>query len=404
MIASMSVRSLVCLAAVVLASPLFLTPVKAQPTTAPGQPNSAATASTPRPFVVHVPVTLRDKKGKLLTSYPAADLTLSDNGHSQTIQGFDHPQNQPMRVGILIDTSNGQQSALDSERAACARFADQMLARTNTKVFLLHFDHEVELLQDFTTSSQKIHTELSEMTTSPAQQQTASSPVGSVGKAAVQGGAEVYDAVYLAAKELMAPEHGRKLMVVFTSGYDRSSKVGLNEAIDAAQRAQVSVFTIYVKSEGTQSKPGNNGQNQRPGMGYPGRFPGGGYPGGGYPGGGYPGGGYPGSQPGGNGRQNTPTATYGDGKKSLEQIAVRSGGRYFEDIRKGDFDEAFHEIADELNAQFALTYTPNDLSDDSFSDGFHKISLRAKDKSIFVITTEGYFEPSTGTTAKAAGK
>lgn len=361
-------------------------------------------AGKPGAFVVQIPVTLRDKKGRLLTSYPTADLTLSDNGHPQTIQSFAHPQNQPMRIGILIDTSSGQQSALDSERAASARFVDQMLARPNTKIFLLHFDHEVELLQDFTTSAQKLHTELSEMTTAPAQQPAAASPVGSVGKTTVRGGTEVYDAVYLAAKELMAPEHGRKLMVIFTSGFDHGSKVGLNEAIDAAQRAQVSVFTLYVKSEGPQQKFGNNGQNQRPGMGYPGRFPGGGYPGGGYPGGGYPGGGYPGSQPGGNGRQNSPAIAYGDGKKTLEQIAVRSGGRYFEDIRKGDYDEAFHEIVDELNAQFALTYAPNDTGDDSFSDGFHKISLRAKDKSMFVITTEGYFEPSSGTTAKAAGK
>ncbi len=394
------------IAAATLAVNLFGLTAPAQSSATPGNQaaSNPAPASHSGPFVVHIPVTLRDRKGRLLTSYPTTDLTLSDNGHPQTIQSFEHPQNEPMRIGILIDTSSGQQSALDSERAASARFVDQMLARPNTKVFLLHFDHEVELLQDFTTSSQKLHTELSEMTTSAPQQPSAASPVGSVGKTTVRGGAEVYDAVYLAARELMAPEHGRKLMVIFTSGFDHGSKVGLNEAIDAAQRAQVSVFTLYVKSEGPQPKFGNNGQNQRPGMGYPGRFPGGGYPGGGYPGGGYPGGGYPGSQPGGNSRQNSPAVAYGDGKKTLEQIAVRSGGRYFEDIRKDDYDEAFHEIVDELNAQFALTYAPNDLSDDSFSDGFHKISLRAKDKSMFVITTEGYFEPSSGTPAKSAGK
>ncbi len=399
----MNVKLLVSrIAAVTLAVNLFWLPAPAQSSAVSGKPAASTPTNHSGPFVVHIPVTLRDKKGHLLTSYPATDLTLSDNGHPQTIQSFQHPQNELMRIGILMDTSSGQQSALDSERAACARFVDQMLARPNTKIFLLHFDHEVELLQDFTTSSQKLHTELSEMTTSAPQQPSAASPVGSVGKTTVRGGTEVYDAVYLAAKELMAPEHGRKLMVIFTSGFDHGSKVGLNEAIDAAQRAQVSVFTVYVKSEGPQPKIGNNGQNQRPGLGYPGRFPGGGYPG--YPGGGYPGGGYPGSQPGGNGRQNSPTVAYGDGKKTLEQIAVRSGGRYFEDIRKGDYDEAFHEIADELNAQFALTYAPNDLSDDSFSDGFHKISLRAKDKSMFVITTEGYFEPSSGTSTRAAGK
>ena len=393
------------IAAAVLVSP-FATHALPLPQTPPAA--HAAAPGSQATFTVQIPVTLRDKKGRLLTTYPVSDLTLADNGHPQTIQSFDHPQNEPMRIGLLIDTTGGQQDALDSERAACARFIDQMLQRPNTKIFLLHFDHQVELLQDFTTSAQKLRTELSEMTTSAAPAPQSSGSVGTIGKAAPPEGAEVYDAVYLAARELFAPEHGRKLMVLFTNGYDHNSKVGLNEAIDAAQRAQVSVFTVYVKSEGPRAA--NNGQSQRPGgVGFPGRFPGGGYPGGGYPGGGYPGGGYPGSgypgagNPGGNSRQRTQTG-YGDGKKTLEQIAVRSGGRYFEDIRKSDYDDVFRQITDELNAQFALTFTPNDRTDDSFSDGFHKISLRAKDKSMFVITTEGYFEPSSAPAAKSAGK
>ena len=396
-------RIALSLAAFVLVSPLA---ARALPATQSAAPPAASPAASGKKatITVQVPVTLRDKKGHLLTTYPASDLTLSDNGHPQTIQSFDHPQNEPLRIGLLLDTTSGQQDALDSERAACARFVDQMLQRPNTKIFLLHFDHEVELLQDFTNSAKKLRTELSQMTSSvdAASSQQPSGQVGTVGKAAPPAGAEVYDAVYLAARELFAPEHGRKLMVVFTNGYDRNSKVGLNEAIDAAQRAQVSVFTLYVKGEG--QRPANSGQSQRPGgVGFPGRYPGGGYPGGGYPGGSYPGGGYPGSNPGGNNRQRTQTG-YGDGRKTLEQIAVRSGGRYFEDIRKSDYDDVFHQIADELNAQFALIFTPNDLSDDSFSDGFHKISLRAKDKSMFVVTTEGYFEPSSDTAANSAGK
>ena len=375
--------------------------------------SAGAAGHAKSPFVVQIPVTLRDKKGRLLTSYPAADLTLADNGHPQTITSFAHPANEPLRIGLLIDTTSGQQWALDSERAACGHFVDQMLTRPDTKIFLLHFDHEVELLQDFTTSAQKLHTELTEMTTTGAApaQQAAGGQVGTVGRTTpVRNGAEVYDAVYLAAKELMAPEHGRKVMVIFTNGYDRDSKEGLNEAIDAAQRAQVSVFTVYVKSQGVEkrqqsgARPGLGG----PGMGGPGRFPGGGYPGGGYPGGGnpgggYPGGGYPGAGSPGSSRQGS-QAAYGDGKKTLEQIALRSGGRYFEDIRGSEYGDVLRQISDELQAQFALRFEPNDLQDDSFSDGFHKISLRARDKSMFVITTEGYFEPGKDAGAHAAGK
>ena len=383
------------------ASAFLLFPISSLAQQAPAlaaRPGSVSKSGAP---AISIPVTLRDRKGKLITSYAASDLTLSDNGRPQGIESFAHVADQPLRIGLLIDTSHGQQDALDSERAACGRFIDQMLMQPNTKVFLLHFDHQVELLEDFTTSKEKLHTELSEMTTSAPGVEPVSQ-VGSVGKVSAHGGSDLYDAVYLGSKELMGPEPGRKVMVIFSDGYDHMSKEGLSEAIDAAERANVSVFTVYVKSE-DQPKPSSGfpGQNRRGGMGYPG----GGYPGGGYPGGGFPGGGYPGGgNPGQTGGSNRPAEIHGDGKKMLEEIATRSGGRYFEDVRKGDYDTAFREIEDELKAQFMLTYVPNDGSDDSFSDGFHKISLRAKDKTLFVITREGYFAAGAGAAGKTAGK
>ena len=131
-------------------------------------------------------------------------------------------------------------------------------------------------------------------------------------------GTQLYDAIYLASNELMKKQQGRKALIILTDGVDRGSKESLNTAIEAAQRADTEVYSIYFKGEhGGGGGGGNNGG------GYPGggRHGGMGYPGGGYPGGGggYPrgGGGYPGGQ-------SEPKV---DGKKILAQISGETGGR-----------------------------------------------------------------------------
>jgi len=63
------------------------------------------------------------------------------------------------------------------------------------------------------------------------------------------GGTQLYDAIYLASDELMKPKDGRKALVVFSDGADRGSKETLNDAVDAADRANVAIYTIYFKGE-----------------------------------------------------------------------------------------------------------------------------------------------------------
>ena len=97
-----------------------------------------------------------------------------------------------------------------------------------------------------------------------------------------RGGTQLYDAIFLAADELMKHKDGRKALVVFSDGVDRGSKDTMNDAVDAADRANVQIFTIYFKGEEDKSSNfGFPGNNRRGGMGYPG----GGYPGGGQSGG-----------------------------------------------------------------------------------------------------------------------
>jgi VWFA-related protein len=351
-------------------------PPAAQP--AANQP-SAKPADTPATTLkvqvreVILPVTVRDKKGQAVPNLKAADFTLNEDGRAQTIKSFTRETNLPFRLGLLVDTSRSQESALPAERTASGKFIDQMLSQAADKAFLLHFDHEVELLQDFTGTKSKLHHELDEMSTSTYsndEPSTGGSPNGHR-----RGGTQLYDAIYLASNELMLKETGRKALIVLSDGVDRGSKETLNEAVDAAEKANVSVYTVYFKGEQEHS-----GSGLGQGGGHHGG--GGGYPGGG---GGYPGGGgHRGGQPGGS---NEPHV---DGKKILEQLAGRTGGVFFEAKKKDSFDEVYAQIGEELHGQYLLTYTPDKVTDGD-SEGFHKVALKAKDDKLDVITREGYY-------------
>jgi VWFA-related protein len=340
---------------------------------------------------VVLPVTVRDKKGALITTLQKSDFTLAEDGRPQTIKSFTRETNLPFRLGLLVDTSRSLSGAMENERKAAGKFVDQMLpadpkAGTQAdQAFLLHFDREVELLEDFTASREKLHRELDDMGPSRAAQNSSQGPETSdddrqpgQGRKA-RGGTQLYDAVFLAADELMKPKDGRKALVVFSDGVDRGSKETLNDAVDAADRANVAVYTIYFKGEQERSEgsgfPGSGGR--RGGMG------GGGYPGGG---GGYPGGGGGGRRGGDGGGRESGV----DGKKILEKIATRTGGRFFEAKKKDNLEEIYGQIAEELRGQYLLTYTPDVVDKDG---GFHKIALKANKDDLTVATREGYYAP-----------
>jgi VWFA-related protein len=340
---------------------------------------------------VVLPVTVRDKKGALVTSLKISDFTLTEDSRPQTIKSFTRETNLPFRLGLLVDTSRSVSGALEDERKAAGKFVDTMLPEkpnpTPDQAFLIHFDREVELLEDFTASRDKLHHELDGMGPTSRSQDDAQGPETSGddngnGQSRGQshsgrGGTQLYDAIFLASDELMKPKDGRKALVVFSDGVDRGSKENLNDAVDAADRANVAIYTIYFKGEQERSQEG---------------FPGGGHHGGGWPGGGgggYPGGGgggYPGGRRGG-GPSNEPSV---DGKKIMEKIATRTGGRYFEAKRKENLEEIYNLISEELRGQYLLTYTPDKVDTDG---GFHKVELKAKKDDLQVVTREGYYAP-----------
>jgi len=326
---------------------------------------------------VNLLATVRDKHGNIVRNLSKDDFTLEQDGKSQPITYFAKESDLPLTLGLLVDTSLSQRQVLDQERAASRTFLDRVLREDKDKAFLIHFDHEVELVQDLTSSRQKLLAAIDQLHT-PQFSQSSSGGGSSGGSSGGDGrgshghghggGTLLYDSVYLASDELMKKQQGRKALVILTDGVDRGSKESLHEALEAALRADTLIYCILFaeKEEGH----GNGG-----GFGGP-RMGGGGMGGGGMGGG--RGGGYP--------RRTEESRP--DGKKILEQMAQTSGGRFFEVSKKETLDKIYADLDEELHNQYVLGYSPGK---DDATTGYHKLHLTVKQKDTQVQTRDGFY-------------
>ena len=343
-------------------------------------PSAQPSQSQPQPKLkvesklVYVNAVVRDKKGKIVATLNKEDFKLDEDGRPQTITNFIRESDLPLTLGLLVDTSMSQRHVLDSERDASYAFLDQMLRVDKDKAFLIHFDHEVELLQDLTADRAKLKSALKLLQI--ADYQRASDDAGdSQGHGYHHAGTLLYDAVYLASNELMKKQQGRKALFILSDGVDRGSKESLEDAIESAQRADTSVYSILFAEQEEEHESGHHGgwRMGGPGMGGPGV---------GYPGGGYPGGG------GGGGGQHYPRQEHTDGKKVLERISTETGGRLFQISKKLSISDIYAQVQEELRNQYTLGYTPDRSNQQT---GYHKIHLTTKQADLTVQARDGYY-------------
>ena len=313
---------------------------------------------------MNVLATVRDKHGAIVRNLTKDDFVLQEDGHPQTIQYFSQESNLPLTLGLLVDTSMSQRSVLGDERSASYTFLDHVLREDMDKAFLLHFDHEVELLQDpLTSSRQKLESSLRLIDTPDQDNSNGGGGSRSHGRRGSLGaGTLLYDAVYLASNELMKKQQGRKAVIILSDGVDHGSKESLTDAIESAQRADTLVYSIYFTGE--EGNRGGGFGGPRIGMGGP-MGGGGGH--------------------GGHGRY--PQESRVDGKKILEQISKETGARMFEVSKKLPIDQIYAQIEEELRNQYSLGYTPGADS----ARGYHKLELTAKQKDLAVQARDGYY-------------
>ncbi|HEY1760896.1 MAG TPA: VWA domain-containing protein [Bryobacteraceae bacterium] len=313
--------------------------------------------------VVNVLANVHDKDNKVVSTLTKDDFSIDEDGRPQVIRYFARQSDLPLTLGLLVDTSGSESRNIESEKRASYKFFDQVMREGTDKAFLIHFDREVELLQDITSSKTQLDKGLDGLTGDQMTRRSQQGQGGGPGRGG--GGTALYDSVLLASEELMQKQQGRKAIVLFSDGEDNGSKVTLSRAIESAQRADTLVYAVrfYDRNAGAPIAPVFGGRGRR----------GGGFPGGGGGGGnGYPGG--------------YPNASRKDGKAVMQQISSETGGAYFEVSGGMTLDKIYARIQDELRNQYSLGYTS-----DQTGAGYRRIKVTAKGKNLTVQAREGYY-------------
>ncbi len=314
--------------------------------------------------VVSVLATVHDKSGKVMNTLTKDDFDLAEDGRPQKIQYFSRETDLPLTLGLLVDTSLSQRDVLSDERRSSYRFLDTVL-RPEDKAFVIHFDRDVELLQDLTSSRDKLEHALDQLAL-PQQNRSNQGGGGGGGFPGRGGGGggggggagagtTLYDAILLASNELMRKPQGRKALVLLTDGVDHGSRVPLSEAIESAQRADNLVYSILFAGQEGSQPVFQRGMGRRGGMGR-----------------------YPQPQP----------SDRTDGKKVLQRISLETGGGFFEVSKKDSIDQVYDRIQDELRNQYNIGYTSDN---EAGGAGFRRIMLAVKQKNLIVQTREGYY-------------
>lgn len=275
--------------------------------------------------VVNILANVTDKKGRILRDLHQADFAVLEDGRPQTIRYFASQSDLPLILGLLIDTSASQERVIDPERSACFHFLDQVLRPDRDKVLLLQFDTAVEIKQDLTSSWKDLNEALTTIDTESRKQL----------RQQAGGGTLLYDAVVKASTIIKVPQ-GRKALIVLTDGVDNGSDSNLGAAIDAAQKADVLIYSILFSDAG-----------------YYGGF--------------------------GAGHE---------GKSVLQHMSKDSGGGFFEVSKKQSIDQIFAVIQDELRNQYNLGF----ISDRSPHDfGFRKVQVKTNRKDVLVQARDRYY-------------
>lgn len=289
--------------------------------------------------VVQLFFNVKDKKGGLIPSLTKDDFDLAEDGKPQSIKYFAAESNLPLTLGILIDSSGSQARVLDMEKQVGGNFLNEIL-RDKDLAFVIGFDVNVDLLQDFTSSVPMLKKGMNSarINTGGGGGVIPGMGGGPVPTANGPRGTLLYDAVYLSAHDELAQQVGRKAMILLTDGEDQGSQLKLADAIEAAQKADSIVYVLLCADRGFYGGFG---------VGY-------------------------------------------SGDSQMKKLTTETGGRVIEVGNKYDkLKDAFDQIAKELRSQYNIGYTPTNAKLDGT---FRKIEIHTKNNKEYKIQARsGYY-------------
>jgi len=281
--------------------------------------------------LVNVLFTVTDRKGHLVPRLSREDFLVEEDGRKQDIQFFSHENELPLTLGLLVDISPSVRPTFDQECVAASGFFEEVL-RPKDLAMIISFEKQVTLVQDFTEDTRLLQRAIDSLEIGPS----------------IDGGTSLYDAIYLAAKEKLKDEAGRKAIILISDGDDTTSKLKPEAAMFATHAADVVIYSIAI-------------------------------------GGGWHSFGF--------GRRAMSTSFGGHG--IMKRLSEETGGSYFDIDDRRDFHVAFARINEELRNQYSLGY----VSSNPIKDGkFRRIKIIPRDPTYRIQARKGYYAASKAST------
>jgi Ca-activated chloride channel homolog len=270
--------------------------------------------------LVNVPFSVTDRHGRFVAGLSAKDFLVEEDGRRQQIRNFARENELPLTLALLIDTSPSVRPVFEEEKTTAKSFLESIM-RSKDLALIIGFDRSITLVQDYTENVRLLKRAIDELE--------------------IGGGTSVYDAVYLACKEKLSREAGRKAIIMISDGEDTTSKVKFNEALLSAHQSDTVIYTI------SNSVRGSFPFGRRPRVGYGG----------------------------------------GD-MATLRKFSSETGGATFSVNNENTFGKIFDQIAQELRSQYSLGYN----STNGNRDGkFRQIKIIPRDSSYTVRARKGYY-------------
>ena len=284
--------------------------------------------------LVNILFNVRDKKGGLVGNLNKDDFKIFEDGKEQQVKYFNRETDLPLTIGLLIDVSASQMNLIEVEKNAAYQFFGTVL-RKQDLAFLISFGEDAELLQDYTNSAKLLRAGLNGLQVNSGVGGIGPGPVPTIGQ---PRGTVLYDAVYLASADQLKGQVGRKVLVLITDGEDEGSRYKIQQAIEAAQKADALISGFwYVDRRFYMSR----------GMVFA-----------------------------------------GSSDSALRQMSEDTGGHVFHIDNRLTLQDAFTQLQDEMRSQYAIGYTPTNPEKDGT---FRKIEIKTGNKDWKVQARKGYY-------------
>jgi len=210
-----------------------------QKTAQPPKPGAAPPATPAQkadePAIITVDVTrvsllftVTDRKGRFVTDLSKDDFEVIEAKKPQTIQEFTAESDLPLRLGILIDTSNSIRDRFRFEQEAASEFIKSVVHSNQDRALVVRFDTSAELVSDLISDTDQLERAIRDLRPG--------------------GGTALYDALFYASRDKLSqdqPKHKfRRAVVIVSDGDDNQSHYTRDQALEMAQKADVVVYSI----------------------------------------------------------------------------------------------------------------------------------------------------------------